>query len=61
MIADYSSIWVYTYQGRLHSQPRYPGLQLQVSYLNQRTLSLGANCLAIRDYSDTKSEVFFYY
>ncbi|XP_068151961.1 intraflagellar transport protein 80 homolog [Drosophila tropicalis] len=53
MVLDAASIWVYTYTGRLHLNPRYPGSQAQLPLLNWRSLSLGLDVLAIRDNSDT--------
>ncbi|XP_028898144.1 intraflagellar transport protein 80 homolog [Zeugodacus cucurbitae] len=52
MVLDATSIWVYTYTGRLHLNPRYPGLQAQVPLLTWRAVSLGLDVLAIRDNSD---------
>ncbi|KAH8269341.1 hypothetical protein KR018_005129 [Drosophila ironensis] len=52
MILDASSIWVYTYTGRLHLNPRYPGSQAQIPMLTWRSISLGLDVLAIRDNSD---------
>ncbi|XP_069962374.1 intraflagellar transport protein 80 homolog [Bactrocera oleae] len=52
MVLDAISIWVYTYTGRLHLNPRYPGLQAQVPLLTWRAISLGLDVLAIRDNSD---------
>ncbi|EDV54504.1 intraflagellar transport protein 80 homolog [Drosophila erecta] len=52
MILDALSIWVYTYTGRLHLNPRYPGSQAQIPLLTWRSLSLGLDVLAIRDNSD---------
>ncbi|KAH8271674.1 hypothetical protein KR044_000925 [Drosophila immigrans] len=53
MVLDASSIWVYTYTGRLHLNPRYPGSQAQLPLLNWRSISLGLDVLAIRDNSET--------
>ncbi|XP_030383266.1 intraflagellar transport protein 80 homolog [Scaptodrosophila lebanonensis] len=53
LVLDNTSIWVYTYTGRLHLNPRYPGSQAQIPLLNWRCLSLGLDVLAIRDNSDT--------
>ncbi|XP_034473971.1 intraflagellar transport protein 80 homolog [Drosophila innubila] len=53
MVVDASSIWVYTYTGRLHLNPRYPGSQAQLPLLNWRCISLGLDVLAIRDSSET--------
>ncbi|XP_017088980.2 intraflagellar transport protein 80 homolog [Drosophila bipectinata] len=52
MILDATSIWVYTYTGRLHLNPRYPGSQAQIPLLTWRSISLGLDVLAIRDNSD---------
>jgi len=52
MILDASSIWVYTYTGRLHLNPRYPGSQAQIPLLTWRSLSLGLDVLAVRDNAD---------
>ncbi|XP_004524855.1 intraflagellar transport protein 80 homolog [Ceratitis capitata] len=52
MVLDATSIWVYTYSGRLHLNPRYPGLQAQVPLLTARAVTLGLDVLAIRDNSD---------
>lgn len=56
MVLDATSIWVYTYTGRLHLNPRYPGSQAQIPLLNGRNISLGLDTLVIRDYSDTTGE-----
>lgn len=53
MVLDASSIWVYTYTGRLHLNPRYPGSQAQLPLLTWRSISLGLDVLAIRDNSET--------
>ncbi|XP_041674666.1 intraflagellar transport protein 80 homolog [Drosophila eugracilis] len=55
MILDASSIWVYTFTGRLHLNPRYPGSQAQIPLLTWRSMSLGLDVLAIRDNSDPTS------
>lgn len=52
MVLDSVSIWVYTYTGRLHFNPRYPGSQAQIAFLNRRSVSLGLDSLVIRDNSD---------
>ncbi|XP_019892165.1 intraflagellar transport protein 80 homolog [Musca domestica] len=53
MVLDSTSIWVYTYTGRLHLNPRYPGSQAQIPLLNGRSISLGLDTLVVRDNSDT--------
>ncbi|XP_065358749.1 intraflagellar transport protein 80 homolog [Calliphora vicina] len=52
MVLDSTSIWVYTFTGRLHLNPRYPGSQAQIPLLNWRSISLGLDTLVIRDNSD---------
>uniref|UniRef100_A0A182M8M8 Uncharacterized protein n=1 Tax=Anopheles culicifacies TaxID=139723 RepID=A0A182M8M8_9DIPT len=52
ILVDYNSIWIYTYTGRLHLNPRFPGSQAQIPHLNGRCISLGMDSLAIRDHSD---------
>lgn len=60
LIVDNNSIWVYTYTGRLHLNPRYSGSQTQVASLNSNCISLGLDILVIRDYSDqTVIHVFY--
>lgn len=54
MALDSTSIWIYTYTGRLHVNPRYPGSQAQISTLNWRNLSLGLDTLVVRDNADNK-------
>ncbi|CAD7079958.1 unnamed protein product [Hermetia illucens] len=52
LVVDSSSIWVYTYTGRLHLNPRFPGSQAQIVGLNKSIISLGLDCLAVRDSAD---------
>uniref|UniRef100_A0A182JPQ0 Reticulocalbin-3 n=1 Tax=Anopheles christyi TaxID=43041 RepID=A0A182JPQ0_9DIPT len=52
ILVDYTSIWIYTYTGRLNLNPRYPGSQAQIPHLNGRCISLGMDSLAVRDHSD---------
>ncbi|KAM7352319.1 intraflagellar transport protein Oseg5 isoform 2-T2 [Cochliomyia hominivorax] len=52
MVLDCTSIWVYSFAGRLHLNPRYPGSQVQIPLLNSRNISLGLDILVIRDNSD---------
>ena len=49
---DSTSIWIYTYTGRLHLNPRFPGFQSQIPHLSIKCVSLGLDTLAIRDYAD---------
>ncbi|XP_021700852.1 intraflagellar transport protein 80 homolog [Aedes aegypti] len=52
LLVDNTSVWIYTYTGRLHLSPRFPASQSQIPHLNSRCISLGLDTLAIRDYSD---------
>lgn len=52
LVVDNVSIWIYTYTGRLHLNPRYPGSQAQVFYLTPQTISMGIDVLAVRDFAD---------
>lgn len=52
LVVDASSIWVYSYTGRLHLNPRYAGSQAQVALLTKSCISLGLDYIAIRDTSD---------
>jgi intraflagellar transport protein 80 len=52
LVVDNVSIWIYTYTGRLHLNPRYPASQAQVFYLTQQTISMGVDVLAVRDFAD---------
>lgn len=49
LVVDSTGIWIYSYAGRLHLNPRYPGYQAQLPYLSRDCLSLGVNLVAIRD------------
>lgn len=52
LVVDNVSIWIYTYTGRLHLNPRYPGSQAQVFYLTYQTISMGVDVLAVRDFAE---------
>uniref|UniRef100_A0A336MI21 CSON001587 protein n=1 Tax=Culicoides sonorensis TaxID=179676 RepID=A0A336MI21_CULSO len=52
LVVDSSSIWIYSYTGRLHLNPRYAGSQAQVSLLSKTCISLGLDYIAVRDTSD---------
>lgn len=54
---DNSSIWIYTYNGRLHLNPRYPGSQAQIPHLHCKLISLGLDTMAVRDYADQTSNL----
>ncbi|XP_058449133.1 intraflagellar transport protein 80 homolog [Malaya genurostris] len=52
ILVDNTSLWIYTYTGRLHLNPRFPASQSQIPHLNRHCISLGLDTLAIRDHSD---------
>lgn len=56
---DNMTVWIYTYAGRLHLNPKYSGLQAQLQNLNEKTISLGLHYLAIRDGSDRSCMLVF--
>ncbi|XP_055685320.1 intraflagellar transport protein 80 homolog [Lutzomyia longipalpis] len=49
---DVSAIYIYTYTGRLHLTPKFPGSSTQMPNLTEKCISLGANVLAVRDFAD---------
>lgn len=52
LIVDGASVYIYSYDGRLLCSPRWPGMRTDV--LNNRTVSLSDDTLAIRDKTDEK-------
>ncbi|XP_063699829.1 intraflagellar transport protein 80 homolog [Culicoides brevitarsis] len=52
LVVDAASIWIYSYTGRLHLNPRFAGSQAQVPLLTKSCISLGLDYLAVRDSSD---------
>lgn len=60
LIVDNSSIWIYTYTGRLHLNPKYSGLQAQLSAINGKCISLGLHYMVNRDHSDQSCKFFFF-
>ncbi|KAG4070781.1 hypothetical protein HA402_011007 [Bradysia odoriphaga] len=52
LIVDNVSIWIYTYTGRLHLNPKYSGMQVQLTQLNPKCVSLGMHYIGIRNFSD---------
>ena len=55
-MVDSSSIYVYSYEGRLICTPKFPGMRTDI--LNKQTVSLSDDTIAIRDKADEKSECF---
>lgn len=54
LLVDSSSVYVYSYEGRLVSTPRFPGMRTDI--LNRSTVSLSDDTVAIRDKADEKRE-----
>lgn len=55
LIADNLSVSIFTYTGRLQLMPKYTGLNLQLSNLREKTVSLGPFYLAIRNMTEEGS------
>lgn len=53
-MVDGAGVYVYTYDGRLVSTPKYP--TLRANTLNAQTVSLSNDTVAIRDKTDEKGE-----
>lgn len=54
LLVDSSGIWIYSYAGRMHLNPRFPGYQSQLPYLSRDSISLGINLMAVRDSINTQ-------
>ena len=57
LLVDGSGVYVYSYDGRLLCTPRWPGMRTDV--LNQRTVSLTNDTIAVRDKTDEKQVHLF--
>lgn len=55
LVMDNSSIWVYTFSGRLLLNPRFPGSQAQIPQMSRHHISLGLDTLAIRDVQELRT------
>lgn len=53
MVDNANGVQVFSYDGRVLSNPRFPGLRVQ--FLNKKTLSLAADTVAIVGRSESKS------
>ena len=53
LVSAAAGVQIVSYEGRVKSAPRYPGLKVEL--LNGRTLSVGADLVAILDKTDNKS------
>ena len=54
LLVDSSSIYVYTYEGRLDCTPKFTGMRTDL--LNTLTVSLSDDTIAVRDRNDEKRE-----
>lgn len=54
---DGSELYTFSYEGRLISSPKFPGMRADV--LNAQGLSLSNDTIAIRDKSDEKGKWTF--
>lgn len=52
MLIDTAGVYVYSYDGRMVSSPRYAGMRADI--LNYQTVSLSNDTVAIRDKTDEK-------
>ena len=53
LLVDSTSVYIYSYDGRLVSSPRFQGMRTDV--LNRQTVALSDDTLAIRDKANEKS------
>lgn len=52
LLVDGGGLYLYSYEGRLISSPKYPGMRTDI--LNSQTVSLSNDTLAVRDKADEK-------
>lgn len=52
LLIDGGGIYIYSYDGRLISSPKFPGMRTDI--LNAQTVSLSNDTLVIRDKADEK-------
>lgn len=52
LLVDGGSLFLYSYEGRLISSPKFPGMRADI--LNSQTVSLSSDTIAIKDKSDEK-------
>ncbi|ELT96334.1 hypothetical protein CAPTEDRAFT_168411 [Capitella teleta] len=52
LLVDNTSVYVYTYEGRMVCSPKFPGMRTDI--LNEQTVSLSDDTIAIRDKTDEK-------
>ena len=54
LLVDSSSVYVYSYEGRLVCSPKFPGMRTDI--LNKQTVSISNDTIAIRDKVDEKGK-----
>lgn len=54
MLVDGAGLYTFSYDGRLISSPKFPGMRADI--LNSQSVSLSNDTIAIRDKSDEKGE-----
>lgn len=54
---DGGGIYLYSYEGRFLSAPKFPGMRTDI--LNAQTVSLSNDTIAIKDKADEKSKCVF--
>lgn len=54
LLVDGTGLYVFSYEGRLISTPRFPGMRTDI--LNAQSVSLSNDTIAFRDKSDEKGE-----
>lgn len=59
LLVDGGGLYLYSYEGRLISSPRYPGMRTDI--LNAKTVSLSNDTLAVKDKADEKGKFCFIY
>lgn len=57
LLVDGGGLYLYSYEGRLISSPKYPGMRTDI--LNAQTVSLSNDTLAVKDKADEKGKFWF--
>ena len=57
LLVDGGGIYLYSYEGRFISSPKFPGMRTDI--LNAQTVSLSNDTVAIKDKADEKSKYIF--
>lgn len=54
LLVDGGGLYLYSYEGRLISSPKFPGMRTDI--LNAQTVSLSNDTLAVKDKADEKGK-----